>query len=186
MGNTLPAPIRIDLDALVTGDRMARSDAYQRLLQATEGAVPWSGAVWDELLALLSDTDNHLRTIAAQLLCNLAASDRDGHMTRDLDRIIEVTHDERFVTARHTMQSLWKIGRTDPAIRAHLLTRFDHRFNVAAAEKNGTLVRYDLLVGLKHLFDTTDDAAVPALANTLIARETDEKYRKKYLTVWKA
>jgi hypothetical protein len=85
---------------------------------ATEQPVTWAYDVWDELLQALQHKDNHRRAIAAQLLCNLAKIDPEKRMLRDFAALFAVTKDERFVTARHCLQSLWKVGAAGPAQQA--------------------------------------------------------------------
>lgn len=72
--------------------------------------MDWAYAAWDELVAGLSDKDNHVRAISSQILANLAKSDPEKKILRDFDSLLGVTRDERFVTARHCMQSIWKVG----------------------------------------------------------------------------
>jgi len=96
-----------------------------------------------------------------------------------------VTHDPRFVTARHTLQNVWKVGLAGTKQRRLVLNALAARFEDASTEKNCTLVRYDIEVGLRHLFDATSDAAVRKLALELAKRETDLKYQKKYLGAWR-
>jgi hypothetical protein len=62
------------------------------------------------MVETLRHKDNRRRAIAAQILCNLAKSDPKQRMLKDFDALLTVTKDERFVTARHCMQSLWKVG----------------------------------------------------------------------------
>jgi hypothetical protein len=40
-------------------------------------------------------------------------------------------------------------------------------------------------VGLRQLFDSTNDATIKELALQLIEQEQDSKYRKKYAGAWK-
>jgi hypothetical protein len=182
----VPEQIRVSLDAVMADRPESQSQAYERLMQATTAPVDWADVAWPELAAATKNKSNRVRAIAAQVLCNLAKSAEPSRVLADLDNIMAVTHDERFVTARHTIQSLWKIGVADPEVRAALLARIEHRFAIAAAEKNSTLIRYDLLVGLHHLHEETADPAIPPLAQRLVASELDAKYVKKYRTVWKA
>ncbi|APW60304.1 hypothetical protein [Paludisphaera borealis] len=93
-----------------SGDRVAQGQAFAALMEATETPVDWTYEAWDELLKTLTHRDNHQRAIGAQLLCNLAKSDPEGRILKDFDALLEVTRDERFVTARHCLLSLWKIG----------------------------------------------------------------------------
>lgn len=159
--------------------------AYERLMEATEHPVAWAYEAWDELAAGLSHKDNHVRAITAQVLCNLAKSDPELRMLRTLPALIEVTRDKRFVTARHCLQSLWKVGAAGEEQRRALLTALEGRFADCAGEKNCTLIRYDIIVDLHQVFILTGDTAVQEKALALIASETDEKYRKKYAAEWK-
>ena len=98
------------LKNLWTDDRVRQNQAYNYILEATDKSVNWAYEVWDELLANLSHKDNHNRAIAAQILSNLAKSDPKNRILKDFDKLLAVTKDERFVTARHCLQSLWKVG----------------------------------------------------------------------------
>ena len=48
-----------------------------------------------------------------------------------------------------------------------------------------TLIRYDIVVVLRRLYDETGDTAVRVAAESLIATETDEKCRKKHSSAWR-
>ncbi len=48
-----------------------------------------------------------------------------------------------------------------------------------------TLIRYDIVVVLRRLYDEIGDTAVRAAAESLIATETDEKHREKYSSAWR-
>ncbi len=182
----MDAVIRSALDTLHSTDRDAQNRAYTALIEATDSPVGWAYEVWDDLIAGLRDGDNHIRAIAAQVLCNLAKSDPDRRMLKDFDRLLTVTRDERFVTARHCLQALWKVGAAGDAQRQTYLNGLARRFTESSAEKNCTLIRYDISQSLRSVYDATHDEAVKAKALALIASETDDKYRKKYLTLWKS
>jgi hypothetical protein len=59
------------------------------------------------------------------------------------------------------------------------------RFNECSSEKNCTLIRYDIIVSLKNVYDETKDEKVKVKALALIETETDIKYKKKYAGIWK-
>jgi hypothetical protein len=59
------------------------------------------------------------------------------------------------------------------------------RFNECVTEKNGTLIRYDIIQGLRNLYDAVQDEEIREKALELIETEQDIKYRKKYARVWK-
>lgn len=172
-------------DELHSQDGDARYTAMNALLAATEQPVAWAYEVWDELLAGLRHPDNHQRAIAAQLLANLAKSDPERRIVRDFDRLLAVTRDERFVTARHSLQALWKVGAVSPEHQQLVVERLAERFREAAGEKNGTLIRFDIVKGLRRLYDQVGDEALRETALALIATEADARYQKKYASVWR-
>lgn len=172
-------------DALRSQDGELRYAALNALLATTEQPVVWAYDVWDELLAGRRDPDNHQRAIAAQLLCNLAKSDPERRICRDFDLLLVVTRDERFVTARHSLQALWKVGAVSPEHRQLVVERLAERFHAAAGEKNGTLIRYDIVEGLRKLYNQVGDETVREAALALIATEADPTYQKKYASVWR-
>jgi quinol monooxygenase YgiN len=166
-------------------DRDARNRAYQAVMDATDTAVDWAYEVWSDVVADLAHKDNHVRAIAAQLLCNLAKSDPDLRVLADLPALLEVTRDARFVTARHCLQALWKVGAAGPEQRAAYRAALVDRFAGCRAEKNWSLIRYDILQSLRTVHDATGDETLRATAEHLIDTETDPKYRKKYATLWR-
>jgi hypothetical protein len=174
------------LENLQSSGKDRQDTAFAALMKATEQPVDWAYDVWDALVKLLTDKDNRRRAIAAQVLCNLAKSDPKKKMQKALPALLVVTKDERFVTARHCLQSLWKVGVVSKELQKQLLAGLGLRFEECAAEKNCTLIRYDIIVVLRQLFDQTKDENIRQTAQAWIATEPDLKYRKKYEGVWKA
>jgi hypothetical protein len=174
------------LAALHSEDAAVRFAAYQALMAATSQPVDWAYEAWNELLAMTRDPNNHRRAIATQLLCNLAQySDPKRRMLKDFDQVLAVTRDKMFVTARHTLQALWRVGAAGKKQQALVVERLAGRFQDCVAEKNCTLIRYDIIVDLGQLYDAVRDEGVKARALELIATEPDLKYRKKYATVFR-
>ena len=147
--------------------------------------MAWAYELWDDLLLTLRDGDNRQRSIAAQVLSNLAKSDPKQRMSRDFAALLKVTRDEQFVTARHCLQSLWKVGVAGEPQRKVLLKGLVVRFEECATEKNCTLIRYDILVVFRRIYDLVGDEKIRATAELLMATEQDPKYRKKYSAVWR-
>jgi len=162
-----------------SGDRTVQGDAFRSRLADSEGPVTWAYEVWDELVEALTHQDNRLRSIASQLLCNLAKSDPECRILDDLDALLAVTRDEKFVTARHCLLAFWKIGLVGEEQRRRVVAGLAGRFERPAGEKNGTLTRFDIVQGLRKLYDQTTDEAIRAKALELIETEPDPKYRKK-------
>ena len=57
----------------------------------------------------------------------------------------------RFVTARHCMQALWKVGVVSPQHQQQVVAGLVSRFLECASETNSTLIRYDILSALRKL-----------------------------------
>ena len=177
--------IRTDIENIRSTDRAAQNKAFQDMMAATDKPVEWAYEVWAELLADLRDKDNHVRAIAAQVLCNLAKSDPSGRMLKDFDKLLAVTTDDRFVTARHCMQSLWKVGVAGVKQQQKFMDGLGRRFAESSAEKNCTLIRYDILQSLRNVYDVVKDEKIRTRAEALIATEDDAKYQKKYWSLWR-
>ncbi len=177
--------IRTHINNIRSTDKDLQNAAYSAVIEATDKPVNWAYEVWDDMLTWLKDKDNHVRAIAAQVLCNLAKSDPDQRIIRDFEKLIAVTKDERFVTARHCMQALWKIGVVDKPQQQTLVAGLEHRFKECASEKNCTLIRYDILQSLRNVYDVVKDDSIKTKALALIEAEEDPKYKKKYATLWK-
>jgi hypothetical protein len=173
------------LNNLRSKDRALQNDAFSFMMAATEKPVDWAYDVWDDLIDGLSDKDNHVRAISAQVLCNLARSDPEKRMLQDFAALLAVTKDERFVTARHCLQALWKVGLAGEDQQKLLVEGLESRYHECVTEKNGTLIRYDIIQDLRNLYDEVPDETIREKALALIELEEDSKYRQKYAKVWK-
>jgi hypothetical protein len=177
--------IRTHLDNIRSEDGETQFKAYDYLMKVTEKPVDWAYEAWDEIVDGLTHKDNHVRAIMGQLLSGLAKSDPKGRMFKDFDKLLHVTKDERFVTARHTLQNLWKVGVVSRKHQALYLAGMEKRFKECVTEKNGHLIRYDILVSMRNVYNEVKDEAIREQALALIELEKDAKHQKKYSTVWK-
>ena len=173
------------MDGLRSDDKARQDRAFESLSAMTEAPVDWAYDVWDELLRLIKEGDNRQRSIAGQVLCNLARSDPKARMVKDTAALLVLTKDERFVTARHCLLSLWKIAIVGARQRKAVVDGLVRRFEECVAEKNGTLIRYDIQCTLRRVYDAEPDEKLRTTAEGLIALEEDAKYRKKYATAWR-
>ncbi len=177
--------IRSNLNNLRSENRELQNEAFFYILEATDRPVGWAYEAWDEMVQSLTHRDNHLRAIAAQVLCNLAKSDPENRMLKDFNALLAVTRDERFVTARHCLQSIWKVGAAGEKQKKQLLEGLEGRFRECITEKNCTLIRYDIIQDLRKLYDEVKDERIKVKALELIATEEDLKYREKYASLWR-
>ena len=184
-GGKMDKTIRMHLDNIRADDGQVQFKAYDYLMKETEKPVDWAYEAWDELVAGLTDKDNHVRAICGQLMGNLGKSDPKGRMFKDFDKLLNVTRDEKFVTARHTMQNIWKVGLGGKKHQQLVVAGLEKRFKECIKEKNGALIRYDILVTLRDLYDATTSSEIKEKALGLIELEQDPKHKKKYAAVWK-
>lgn len=173
------------LENLHSSDAEKRYTSFQYILHITDHPVNWAYDVWDDLLDLLRKGDNHQRSISVQVLSNLAKSDPEKRMLQDLDQLIAITKDEKFVTARHSLQCLWKIAVVSEEFKKKVVTYLKTRFDECVTEKNCTLIRYDILEVLRKIYNNVQDNQLKNTALILIEKEDDGKYRKKYTILWK-
>ncbi|MEJ7676927.1 MAG: hypothetical protein WKG06_03430 [Segetibacter sp.] len=173
------------LNKLHSNNPDTRYASFQYIINLTKQPVEWAYEVWDDLLNLLRTGDNHQRTIAVQVLSNLAKSDPEERMLKDLDHLMTVTKDEKFVTARHSLQSLWKVAVVNEDLKKKVVDNLSKRFDECISEKNCTLIRYDILEVFRKVYGQVHDDKLKDTALSLIEKEDDVKYRKKYTGLWK-
>lgn len=177
--------IRTHLDNIRSEDPQEQNKAYYSLMKKTEKPVDWADEAWDEIVEGFTHKDNHVRAICGQLLSNLAKSDSKGKIFKDFDKLLNVTKDEHFVTARHTMQNLWKVGVAGKKQQKLYMDGMEKRFKECVKEKNCALIRYDILVSMRNVYNEVKDEAIKEKVLVLIETESDLKNQKKYKTVWK-
>ncbi|MDN7245673.1 hypothetical protein [Planococcus shenhongbingii] len=172
-------------DGLESPDKQIQYESFTSIMAITEKEVDWAYEIWDELLKGLTDPNNHTRSRAAQFLSQLAISDPENRILDDFPALWEVTKDPKFVTARHALQAVWRVGLAGDEQQGLVVDHLADRFKNCTAEKNHTLIRFDIIQGLRKLFDETKEMKIKQIALDLIGLEEDSKYEKKYKAVWK-
>jgi hypothetical protein len=172
------------LDRIEGPDDQGRVEAYLAIMDRTDAPADLY-SVWNRLEGLLAHKNNHIRSIGGQLYSHFAAGDPEGRVWSLWDRWTAVAADKMFVTARHTIQASPRFALAGEEHRRRLLDYYEGRFRSCAAEKNTTLIRYDLQVCLREVYDQRPDADLAARARALIEEESDPKYQIKYKTCWK-
>jgi hypothetical protein len=177
--------IRTCFENLESKDREVQYEAFLQLVAATEKKVDWAYEVWDQLAEDLNNPDNHRRARGSQFLCNLAISDPENRIQTVFPAIWEVTYDKKFVTARHSLQAIWRIGLAGDKQKEMVINRLIDRFHTCENEKNYTLIRFDIIQGLKNLYSELKEEEIKQQAMDLIDTVEESKYKKKYLSLWK-
>jgi hypothetical protein len=178
--------IRALLAGRESPDRERAYQAFGELMGLAEARVEWSYQVWDEMVRELSHRDGQRRAFAAQLLSRLALSDPDNRMRGDFPRLAAVMRDPKTVTARHTLQSIWRVGLAGPDRIELVMDALTKRFRECASDKHPALVRTDVVASLGHLFRSTGDPRVVACVEQLLAIEKGKPARARQRATWRA
>ncbi|UOQ48511.1 hypothetical protein MUN88_21190 [Gracilibacillus caseinilyticus] len=163
---------------LKSKDRNKQYQAYNQLIAEMKKEVDWAYEVWDKLVEDLSSKDAHDRSRAGQFLSYLAISDPENRILEDFDQVWQVTYDEKFVTARHTLQAIWRIALAGEQHERLVVDRMTDRFINGTDEKNYTLRRNDMIQNLYNIYQVTENPEIEKVALSLIELEEDSKYRK--------
>ncbi len=158
-------------------DDQIRLKAFTGLLALSEHPVDWVYEVWDDLISRLRDPNSYQRAIALMLLCNLAKSDSQCRIGQVLPEILSHTKDEKFITSRQCIQSVWKIAVYQPMVRDEVVHHLTNRFNECANEKHANLLRLDMIQSLRKI---DKGGNLKELIDSLIASEPEEKHRASY------
>ena len=177
--------IRNLFSLLESADKNEQFASFAQLMEVTCFPVEWAYEVWDHLKAELRSPNHHTRSRAAQFLCHLAISDPEKRVLTDFPAVWNVTKDEKVVTARHALQSIWRIGLAGEEQKQMVLEALKTRFLQCTEEKNYTLIRFDIIQGIRNLYDQLQENDLKEQAMEWIQAEDNEKYQKKYASVWK-
>jgi hypothetical protein len=175
--------LRRSYENLASGEDAVRMKALQVILEATRERVDWAGEVWDDLVDRLEAENSYQRAIAVKVLCSLAKSVPEARVEAVLERLLAHTGDEKFVTSRQCLQSIWKVAAAGDRIREKVLRHLEAQFADCVQGRHYNLIRQDILQSMRNLYDCTGDSGLLHLAQNLAAREVEEKYRKKYAAI---
>jgi hypothetical protein len=181
----MTSKVRALLKARQSGDAKVSYDALQQLFAMSEQPVRWAYEVWDDLVNQLKNGDNHERAFAAQMLSRLAISDPETRIFKVMPALEDVMRDERFVTARHTIQSLWRAGIPTSKHTAAVVRALTRLYGDCPAHKNAALIRCDLVETLAKLGDAVGRERIEKSVDQLLSSETDAKACKKQLAIWR-
>jgi HEAT repeat protein len=129
------------IENLGSTDDRTRLSALQTILKLTESQVDWVYDVWDGLFEKLNHENSFQRSIAIMVLCNLAKSDTEDRLADSLDLLLAHTKDDKFITSRQCIQSIWKVATTSKRRREKVLAHLEKRFRECVEEKHYNLIR---------------------------------------------
>ncbi len=168
-----------------SSDRPAAYAAFVELMKLTEKPVKWSYEVWDQMVSDLPHSEGHKRAFAAQMLARLAISGPEERILRDFPNLAADLHDDKTVTARHALQSLWRVGLGGPRQRATVIEALARRFVECGREKIGSRARTDAITSPGNLARESGYPAIAERAEKLMRSEKDEKALKQQRASWR-
>jgi hypothetical protein len=182
-GGRLDQKLRVIFDNLSSTDNAIRLEAFNCIMDLTEQDVSWIYEIWDPLVEKLSSGNSFQRSIGVMILCNLAKSDSENRLEEIIDVLLKHTNDEQFITARQSIQHIWKIGVGNNKIKEKITTHLVQQYRECETEKHYNLIRTDIIQSLKSLADSDLDPSLLSLVEDLIGEEKDPKHMKKYRSI---
>jgi hypothetical protein len=168
------------LDNLGAVDDRVRFEALESVLRLTEDRVAWADEAWDEMAAKLEDPNSFQRSIGIMVLCGLAKSAPEARVRETLPLILRHTRDEKFITSRQCLQSVWKLAAAHDSLAGSVLDHLETRFRECVDEPHANLLRRDVIASIRAIYDETHDPAVWNRAAALVSEEPAAKDRKQY------
>ena len=178
----------IDLlfENLASKDDKVRYPSFIKLQEITDSKVKWIYTKWFMLVEKLSSENSYQRTIGLTLLANLCKNDHEQRIANIIDEYLNHFNDEKFITARLCIQSVWKIAVTNNNLRRKIIDSLENSYRENIHLKtHPNLIRQDIVDSLEKIMTGTKDERVKEAAARLIAEETDEKVIKKLKNIVK-
>lgn len=146
------------IERLSVKDNKVRKEALDKVIELTEEEVNWIYEYWDILVKKLDSENSYQRTIGMFVLSNLAKSDSENRFEGILDKYLMMAEDEKFITSRQTLQTVWKVAVTKENCRARIIeyltsTFTDNKHLVTHAN----LIRKDVVESLCRIYETDTD-----------------------------
>ncbi len=163
-------------------DDTVRKSALDRLMALTETQVDWIYDHLETLCAKFKSDNSYQRNIGAMLIANLAKSDAQQKLDGVLDRYVAQMNDEKFITARITLQHAWRFGIAGETFAERIAQGL-----VEALKSNrhlrthGNLIRLDAITSLCEILKAWPKAADIDAARTAITDSCDAKEAMKLL-----
>jgi bacterioferritin-associated ferredoxin len=153
-----------------------RKTALDELMAITENRVEWVYEYLDIFKSKLQSENSYQRNIGAMLLANLAKSDTQGRLTDVMEAIIRQMDDEKFITARITLQHAWKFAEAcGPCARAIAAGLVETLKNNRHLKTHGNLIRLDAITSINRILKLCPDAVNEQAVREIIRETCDAK-----------
>lgn len=170
-------------DQLASKNNTLRKEALDILLKKTEEKVDWFDDAFGVLIGKLDEDNSFQRSIGVMLLANLAKSDTTRVLAGYIDNIVGHTRDEKFITARQTIQNLWKFAVVNEEYKTTIVKHLTEQFADCIYGKHYNLIRLDIAQAMYDIYKVDGDDRLVEHIRELVEIEDDPKHKKKYLKV---
>lgn len=147
------------MERLNVKDNNIRKEALNKVVELTECPVDWIYDYWDFLVEKLDSKNSYQRTIAMFIISNLAKSDRENRFEGILDKYLLMTEDEKFITSRQTLQTVWKVAIAKENCRKKIV---EHLYRMFTENKyldtHANLIRKDIVETLYKIYESDAEA----------------------------
>lgn len=176
--------INILMEMLSLKDDTARYSAFQELLTITGSPVPWFDQYRSLLMEKLSDENSYQRSIGLMLLCNLAKNDTHHEYRQILDLLMPLINDEKFITERQYLQSIWKVAIVNEEYSKRIIPQLEKEFYDCLSKKHSNLLRQDIIESMIKILEKMPTQEIKDTIGKMIEDEQDEKSKKKYIKMF--
>ncbi len=115
--------LKLLLAGVVSTDDTYRYNCFKVLLQISESQPLVLYPEWDYFVALLGSSNAYHRSIAVQILANLASADAQHRFEAILDRYFDLLDDEKIIVTRSLVYNAGTIARAKPSLQAKIVER---------------------------------------------------------------
>ena len=169
---------------LSTKDDVVRKSALDKLMALSERRVDWIYDHLDTLCAKLEFENSFQRNIGAMLIANLAKSDIQGKLESVISCFIARMDDEKFITARITLQAAWRFGIVNESYAKHIAVGLvDSLIHNRHLSTHGNLIRLDAVTSLCEIIKVYPYAADIGAARSVISESCDAKEAMKLFSL---
>jgi hypothetical protein len=166
------------LAGIVAKDDVYRFNCFQVLYQISQEQPHALYPEWNYFVELLDSDNSYHRSIAAQLIANLAQADAENRLEGFFDRYFALLDDEKIITARQFAQHVGRIARAKPHLQARVAERLLAVDQTHHTESRKDLLKGDIIAAFDEFFaDSPDQERILAFVEQQLA-SSSPKTRK--------
>jgi hypothetical protein len=148
--NLNAADIRFLIQALNEKDDTIRYNAFL-LLQSNSRESPFVYEYWSDLEKKLENSNSYQRSLGVMLIAENVKWDKDGKFSKTISKYLSCCNDEKFITARQTIQGLEAIVKATDRFNDEIKQSLAHLRLSQYKENQQKLITKDITNILKRI-----------------------------------